>query len=73
MLGFEADAASTEIKVGSELAEARWFDAEEIPAAIAAGELVVSSSLSISHYLIARWYRERTGLRLPEGQPWQSR
>ena len=73
MLGFEADAAETGIRVGSELAEARWFDAAEMPEAIAAGELVVSSSLSISHFLIDRWYRSHTGHALPEGLPWQSR
>ena len=70
MLGFEADAAETAIRVGPELAEARWFDVADMPEAIAAGELVVSSSLSISHFLIDRWYRSQTGRALPEGQPW---
>lgn len=73
MLGFEADAASNAICVGAELAEARWFDAATMPEAIAAGELVVSSSLSISFHLIDRWYRAHVGRALPEGLPWKTR
>ncbi len=57
MLGFEADARNTEIRVdGSELAEARWFSRDELGAAIAAGDVLMPPGISISRRLIERWF-----------------
>jgi NADH pyrophosphatase NudC (nudix superfamily) len=67
MLGFEAQAASSEIRTGTELAEARWFHHADMADAIARGELGISPALSIAYFLIDRWYHERTGLHLQPG------
>jgi NAD+ diphosphatase len=57
MLGFRAYATTTEIRVdGAEVDDARWFSRESMDAAIAAGELVISPSMSISRRLIEDWY-----------------
>src|SRR5690554_3444455 len=61
MLGFEADAEADEpVPNTDELEDARWFTREEIGAALrgAGGDdgLLLSSSVSISHWLIERWY-----------------
>jgi NAD+ diphosphatase len=57
MLGFEADARTTEIEVdGTELAEARWFSREELRAAIESGEVLMPPGISISRRLIERWF-----------------
>jgi len=61
MLGFEADAeADVPVPNTDELEDARWFTRQEIGAALR-GEggddgLLLSSSVSISHWLIERWY-----------------
>lgn len=73
MLGFEAEACSSLIAVGGELAEARWFAADEMRRMIADAELIVSPQLSIAHYLIDRWYRGRTGEALTPGPVWTTR
>jgi NAD+ diphosphatase len=41
---------------GEELVEARWFSREELREAVASGAVVVPGSLSISRWLIDRWY-----------------
>lgn len=48
---------------GVELAEARWFSRDELHHAVAGGEVQVSGSISISRWLIDRWY----GGALPDG------
>ena len=73
MLGFEAEAADDTIKVGGELADARWFHASEMRDLIAQGELIVSPQLSIAYFLIDRWYREETGEPLTPGPVWTTR
>ncbi|HEY2344631.1 MAG TPA: NAD(+) diphosphatase [Xanthomonadaceae bacterium] len=55
MVGFEAEADADEPRFGGELEDARWFSAEQIHAAVAAGELLLSPRLSISSWLIRRW------------------
>ena len=55
MLGFEASAIDPAIRVGRELADARWFSVGELVDGIVAGDLSVSPPLSISHALIAHW------------------
>jgi NAD+ diphosphatase len=73
MLGFEAEAASEAISVGGELADARWFGAEEMRDLIAQGELIVSPQLSIAYFLIDRWYRAAAGEPLVPGPVWTTR
>lgn len=64
MLGFTARAEDATITLGSELAEARWFGAEELVDGIRAGTLGVSSPLSVSYKLIEHWLRESAGIEL---------
>ncbi|MEN5059344.1 NAD(+) diphosphatase [Luteimonas sp. TWI1416] len=63
MLGFLADAEPDVPRVNDELEDARWFDADAIGAALrdANPELSLSPALSISRWLIARWYALQTG------------
>jgi len=57
MIGFFADAATTQIQVdGVELGEARWFSREELGALVEAGEVAVAPGISISRRLIEHWY-----------------
>ena len=64
MLGFTALARDTTIRLGSELAEARWFDADELVDGICKGTLGISSPLSVSYRLIEHWLRETGGIEL---------
>jgi NAD+ diphosphatase len=66
MLGFEAKAASTQIRLGDELEDARWFDPDEFARALADGSLLPPPRLSISRWLIQRWHLDVTGRPLPE-------
>jgi NAD+ diphosphatase len=57
MLGFRAYAETTEVAVdGEEVDQARWFTRESMLAAIAAGELLMSPSISIARRLIEDWF-----------------
>lgn len=59
MLGFFADATSTEIQVdGTEVDEARWFSRAELRAAYDSGELHQPTGISIAKRLIEAWYGE---------------
>ncbi|HVF35207.1 MAG TPA: NAD(+) diphosphatase [Candidatus Saccharimonadia bacterium] len=73
MLGFEAEAADEAIRVGGELADARWFSAAAMRDSIESGELIVSPQLSIAYFLIDRWYRAQTGEALTPGPVWTTR
>jgi NAD+ diphosphatase len=64
MLGFTATATDTTIRVGSELADARWFSVDDLRRGLAQGELVLSSPLSISYRLIEHWLRNKAGIEL---------
>lgn len=56
MLGFEAQATTTELVVDtSELAEAAWWDREELREASADGALMLPPPVSIAHHLIRGW------------------
>ena len=58
MLGFHAEALSEDITVdGIELAEARWFDREEVRDAKKNG-LILSRPISISRRLLDEWVNE---------------
>ena len=55
MVGFTAEAETEAIRVGKELAEARWFGVEDLRRGQAEGSLRLSPRLSISRFLIERW------------------
>jgi len=48
-----------------EVTGGRWFSRAELTEALDAGEVTISSALSISHHLIRHWY----GAELPPGRP----
>jgi NAD+ diphosphatase len=57
MLGFTAATGDTEAKPdGVEVTRARWFSRAELQEAVLAGEIVISSRLSIARSLIEHWY-----------------
>ena len=57
MLGFRARALTSEIQVdGVEMRQARWFTREELSAAVAAGEIVLPSRVSIARALVEEWF-----------------
>jgi NAD+ diphosphatase len=60
MLGFAAEAAADEPVIGDELEDARWFTRDDIGAALRGQSgpegLLLSPSISISRWLIERWY-----------------
>jgi len=57
MLGFRAQAVTTEISVDAEeIEEAAWYSRDDLRAALVSGELVMPPSLSISRWLIETWY-----------------
>lgn len=63
MLGFFADAASTEIELlDGELAEARWISRDDIRA----GEVMLSPRVSIAYALIRHWFDSEPGASLDE-------
>ncbi|MEO7916808.1 MAG: NAD(+) diphosphatase [Dokdonella sp.] len=66
MVGFMARAATREIKLGSELQDARWFSADDIVRSVRNGDLSLSSSVSVSHRLIEDWLRDAAGIDLAE-------
>ncbi len=60
MLGFTAITADNEAKPdGVEVTRARWFSREELQDAVLAGEITISSRLSIARSLIEHWYGGR--------------
>jgi NAD+ diphosphatase len=70
MLGFIAQAEPDVPQAGDELEEARWFDAGEVRAGLAAdwahasaeGEgIVLSAPISIARWLVERWLAEHSG------------
>jgi len=68
MLGFRAEAVTTQISVDAEeIEEAAWYSREDLRSALISGALVMPPSLSISRWLIETWY----GAGLP-GPDWTS-
>lgn len=73
MLGFTARATDPSIKVGAELADARWFEVDDIVRGLADKSFVLPPPLSVSHRLIEHWLRESAGLELSalaNDEPW---
>ena len=64
MLGFTAQAQDSTIRLGTELAEARWFSVDELVAGLKSHTLGLSSPLSVSYRLIEHWLRQTAGLEL---------
>ncbi|MEO3782181.1 NAD(+) diphosphatase [Actinocorallia sp. B10E7] len=58
MLGFTCRAAGVqELRLEeSEIADARWYDREELRAAVLAGELVLPGKVSIARQLLEHWH-----------------
>lgn len=64
MLGFRTTASSTKIRLGAELADARWWRLREFEQALQSGQLLLSIPQSIAFALISDWYHEHTGRNL---------
>ncbi|MBV1910240.1 MAG: NAD(+) diphosphatase [Kangiellaceae bacterium] len=62
MLGFTCETKQHEISlIDQELEHAQWLSAKEIKTQVAAGELLMPFSVSISWHLVDRWYIQQTG------------
>jgi len=66
MLGFTAEAEDPTIRLGAELAEARWFSVDELVHGLQNKTLGLSSPLSVSYRLIEHWLRHTASLELSE-------
>ena len=66
MLGFTARADDPAIKVGAELAEARWFEVDQYVSGLRSRELALPPPLSVSYRLIEHWLRNAGGLELAD-------
>jgi len=64
MLGFTAHAEDPRIEIGPELAEARWFSADELIAGLASRELVVPPRVSVAYRLLEHWLQQAAGIAL---------
>jgi len=64
MLGFTAQAADPRIEVGPELAEARWFSADQMLDGLGKRELVLPPRVSVAYRLIEHWLRQSAGIAL---------
>jgi NAD+ diphosphatase len=64
MVGFFAVAEDPTLRLGSELAEAHWFTADELIAGLRDDTLAVASPLSLSYRLIAHWLERTAGVSL---------
>ena len=64
MLGFTARAEDPRIQVGAELAEARWFEVDDVVRGLAEKTFVLPPPLSVSFRLIEHWLRSTAGLEL---------
>lgn len=64
MLGFTAQAEDPRIEVGPELAEARWFSADQLIDGLATRQLVLPPRVSVAYRLIEHWLRQAAGVAL---------
>lgn len=69
MVGFIARAESTEIRLGAEICEARWFTPESLAENWRAQQIKLSPRLSISRHLIELWFQQQTGHSLGDSVP----
>lgn len=73
MLGFTAEAKDPTLRIGLELSDARWFEADALVRGVSDGSLVLSSPLSVSYRLIEHWLRQTAGLELAALGPTDAR
>ncbi len=64
MLGFTARADDPTIRVGDELADARWFEVDAFVAGVRDGSIGLPPPLSVSYRLIEDWLLRAGGLEL---------
>jgi NAD+ diphosphatase len=64
MLGFTAQAEDPRIEIGPELAEARWFTADQLIAGLKSRELVVPPRVSVAYRLVEHWLQQAAGVAL---------
>ena len=59
MLGFNATALNSDLKLDQdEIAEAKWFSADDLNELSLSGEIILSREDSIAHFLIKNWITE---------------
>ena len=61
MCGFYAEATSMDCGVSDELEEVRWFNTDELVAAVKDGSVLLSPPVSIAFRLLADWFRKQCG------------
>ena len=61
MIGFHARATDATIRLGDELEDARWFDAEALAEGYASGSLRAPAAISIAHRLLHDWLAMQAG------------
>jgi NAD+ diphosphatase len=66
MLGFTGQADDPRIEVGPELAEARWFTADQLIDGLRSRRLVVPPRVSVAYRLIEHWLRQAAGVALDD-------
>jgi len=59
MCGFYAEALSRDCEVSEELEEVRWFNTDELIAAVKDGSVLLSPPVSIAFRLLADWFRKQ--------------
>ncbi|HRQ63863.1 MAG TPA: NAD(+) diphosphatase [Xanthomonadaceae bacterium] len=59
MIGFRAHAEDAALRLGEELAEAAWFSAEELVAAVASRRIGISPPMSVAYQLIREWVEDQ--------------
>jgi len=69
MLGFRTTAETRKMRIGAELADARWWTVREFEHSVRTQELLLSIPQSIAFALISDWYAEHTGTALIDIMP----
>lgn len=61
MVGFRADARDDTIRLGDELEDARWFEADALVDAVRSGRIALPPAISVSRRLIHDWLEDTLG------------
>lgn len=64
MLGFTAEALTTDIRCEDELEDARWFTPDQLESAVRCGDVLLPFKSSVSFRLIADWMASRHGIEI---------
>lgn len=67
MVGFRAECADATIRLGDELEDARWIEAQALVDSVARGDIGLPPSISISRRLIEDWLQDTLGAEALEG------